>query len=289
MFKNLFMGKKGEQERERATTSGARMVKSEDYEKYGDKAPGTPLPRHEGLDAMLDPTKTPPPVMNVEDLKGSGLECPLHPRRFREGCPECDEVRFHTSVFEGYAGDGRKLRRCPTHNVMTDYFQPCPDCLKDLAAFKQSLFFCGRHGEWYLKGDFCVACAAGKDRELAELKKADKTSGKTESFVLDSARGIVYGPRQDTYGHASVNFQRIADGWELIVGVKITPLQVGLMMDWLKTSRLLNVQVQHETKGAPMTLDAVEDGFRDKAGYAEATLRAMFETPDGTRHTRWPR
>ena len=56
------------------------------------------------------------------------------------------------------------------------------------------------------------------------------------------------------------NHQRIADGWNIIIeGAiekhgQITPAHVTLMMDWVKTSRLIET-IDHE------------DSWIDKAGY----------------------
>ena len=64
--------------------------------------------------------------------------------------------------------------------------------------------------------------------------------------VLDTAKELINGPRAKEYGDAYDNFMRIADGWNIIVKEAhsttgyLTPQHVALMMDWLKTARLLN-------------------------------------------------
>lgn len=71
--------------------------------------------------------------------------------------------------------------------------------------------------------------------------------------VLQEAERVINGPKRDDYGPALESFSKIAMGWEIIIGVTVTPEQVALCMDWLKTCRWLNGQ-QH-------------DSLVDKAGY----------------------
>jgi hypothetical protein len=81
------------------------------------------------------------------------------------------------------------------------------------------------------------------------------------SECLDKAKSLINGDRAKDYGDAFDNHERIADGWNLIIkgAMKthgyITPRHVTLMMDWLKTARLLN------------NLDS-DDGWLDKCGYS---------------------
>jgi hypothetical protein len=78
--------------------------------------------------------------------------------------------------------------------------------------------------------------------------------------TLDNAKDLINGDRAADYGDALINHQRIAKGWNVIVSDAIsthgqlTPAHVALMMDWLKTSRLLtNIHKM--------------DSWVDKAGY----------------------
>ena len=79
--------------------------------------------------------------------------------------------------------------------------------------------------------------------------------------VLETASEYINGQRAKDYGDAFDNFTRIADGWNLIVKETqsttgyITPQHVALMMDWVKTARLLN-DIKHE------------DSWIDKCGYS---------------------
>ena len=64
--------------------------------------------------------------------------------------------------------------------------------------------------------------------------------------VLDTAKELINGSRAKDYGDAFDNFERIATGWNAIIREAqithgyVTEQHVALMMDWLKTARLLN-------------------------------------------------
>ena len=78
--------------------------------------------------------------------------------------------------------------------------------------------------------------------------------------LLDAAGEIINGERARDYGDAAQNFSNIAVGWN-IIAVKafegpgrLGPEHVALMMDWLKTCRLVH-QSDHL------------DSWIDKLGY----------------------
>jgi hypothetical protein len=82
--------------------------------------------------------------------------------------------------------------------------------------------------------------------------------------VLDKAKSLISGDRQEDYGDAAQSFNDIAAGWNIIVSraikqngkfAPLSPTHVALMMDWLKTTRLLN-DTSHQ------------DSWVDKAGYS---------------------
>jgi hypothetical protein len=81
-----------------------------------------------------------------------------------------------------------------------------------------------------------------------EQTVADRTD------LLVQAADLISGDRAKDYGDAHENFQRIADGWALILGHPVAAYQVALAMDWLKTCRLIT---------SPDHLDS----WIDKAGY----------------------
>jgi hypothetical protein len=78
--------------------------------------------------------------------------------------------------------------------------------------------------------------------------------------ILDTAKELISGQRAKDYGDAFDNHSRIAEGWNIIIrGAilshgEVTEQHVVLMMDWLKTSRLLET-IDHQ------------DSWIDKAGY----------------------
>lgn len=59
-------------------------------------------------------------------------------------------------------------------------------------------------------------------------------SGKT---ILQEAQELVYGDRQADYGTVAQNFGLIAKLWSPILGVEVTPEQVGLCMVQVKVAR----------------------------------------------------
>ena len=78
--------------------------------------------------------------------------------------------------------------------------------------------------------------------------------------ILDTAKELINGQRAKDYGDAFENHRRIADGWNIIVRsafethFEISEQHVVLMMDWVKTARLLKT-IDHD------------DSWVDKAGY----------------------
>lgn len=77
---------------------------------------------------------------------------------------------------------------------------------------------------------------------------------------LHTAKELINGDRANDYGPADENFKRIAIGWNVIASEalathgEITVAHVALMMDWLKTARLLH-KIDHP------------DGWVDKVAY----------------------
>jgi hypothetical protein len=100
--------------------------------------------------------------------------------------------------------------------------------------------------------------------------------------VVDSALDKINGDRQDEYGDVLNSFTTISIGWDTIVKSAlgthgcITPMHVGLMMDWLKTSRLL-VDINHT------------DSWVDKVGYAalSAEVADRYMEPGELLDIRW--
>jgi hypothetical protein len=60
------------------------------------------------------------------------------------------------------------------------------------------------------------------------------------AHILAEATDLVCSTRAASYGPPSENFQRIATGWQVILGANVSPEQVALCMAWLKIARLVN-------------------------------------------------
>lgn len=98
----------------------------------------------------------------------------------------------------------------------------------------------------------------------------------TRDELLNKAGELISGKRHEDYGDAADNFARIAEGWQLIIdnakdedgAVFLTEMHVALMMDWLKTARLLNKL--HD-----------RDGWLDKIGYSALGGEIATKYEDG--------
>ncbi len=79
--------------------------------------------------------------------------------------------------------------------------------------------------------------------------------------VLDTAKELINGQRAKDYGDAHDNHSRIASGWNIIVDGAmeshghLTAAHVALMMDWVKSARLVE-NINHQ------------DSWVDKCGYS---------------------
>ncbi len=58
--------------------------------------------------------------------------------------------------------------------------------------------------------------------------------------LAEDAISLVYGPRNDDYGHPHDDFTRTAALWSALLGVEITAEQAAMMMVLLKLSREMN-------------------------------------------------
>lgn len=81
--------------------------------------------------------------------------------------------------------------------------------------------------------------------------------------VLDEATQLTDRTRKDVYAHPSINFERIARMWSVILGVEVTAEQHALCMIAVKLSRLV------ETPGH-------RDSLIDLAGYAR-TIELLYD------------
>ena len=61
---------------------------------------------------------------------------------------------------------------------------------------------------------------------------------KDRKYFLDTAEGLINGPRAKEYGPAKFNHERIATIWSVVLGRCVTPEQVVACMIGLKLARL---------------------------------------------------
>jgi len=91
--------------------------------------------------------------------------------------------------------------------------------------------------------------------------------------LLDDAWSKINGDREKEYGDVYNSFTTISLGWDIITKNAlathgcVSPMHVGLMMDWLKTSRLL-VNINHE------------DSWIDKIGYSALSAEVADQYND---------
>lgn len=55
--------------------------------------------------------------------------------------------------------------------------------------------------------------------------------------IFEEANELIHGPRQASYDHPYYNFSRIAKIWSVVLGMEVTPEQVGLCMVGVKIAR----------------------------------------------------
>lgn len=90
----------------------------------------------------------------------------------------------------------------------------------------------------------------------------------TRTEILDTAKGLINGPRQDTYGPPSQSFAAIAQMWSAYLGFTVEPYDVSMMMVLLKAARF---------RQSPHKADHVVD----ICGYAAITGEIAEELEDG--------
>lgn len=71
------------------------------------------------------------------------------------------------------------------------------------------------------------------------------------SECLAEAMDLITGDRNREYGEPIHNFERIANGWSIILNKIVEPHEVALCMAWLKIARLTE---------SPMHQDSYTDG-----------------------------
>ena len=83
-------------------------------------------------------------------------------------------------------------------------------------------------------------------KSLPEILSEDRIKvGDKDPTILEEANGLIYGPRQDMYGHPFLDFTRSGRMWGAIIGElkpgeDVSPEKVGLCMVATKISREVN-------------------------------------------------
>lgn len=88
-----------------------------------------------------------------------------------------------------------------------------------------------------------------------------KEAGALAGSVCEEALRLVYGDREDAYGHPAQDFARIALVWQAVLQVPITAHQVGLCLAGMKLVR--------------EAIKPRRDNRVDLAGYAETLERLV--------------
>lgn len=80
-----------------------------------------------------------------------------------------------------------------------------------------------------------------------DIPKIETSWGKKKPNILEEAQTIIYGDREQTYGHPSKNLEVIAEMWNAYINGRITiedyvldAKDVAVMMILLKAARLAN-------------------------------------------------
>ena len=108
-------------------------------------------------------------------------------------------------------------------------------------------------------------CCEGGPGEVSghRVRATTETMKPINAELATEAVRLVTGDRQAAYDHPSVNFQRIADLWSPILGIKVTPQQVALCSVQIKIAREIHAHKADnltDAIGYLLCLDACIDG-----------------------------
>lgn len=95
----------------------------------------------------------------------------------------------------------------------------------------------------------------------------DPVRATRQETILEEAQRLVYGARNDDYGHPADDYAKVAMIWTAILGVEVTAKQAALCMVGVKIAREV-----HRPK---------RDNLVDLAGYAAVAARIQGRA-DGT-------
>ena len=69
----------------------------------------------------------------------------------------------------------------------------------------------------------------------------------TKADVLDRAKALITGNRENDYGDAEKNFSDIAALWSVVIGIEVKPWQVAACMTQLKLARAIKTHDHHDS------------------------------------------
>lgn len=101
----------------------------------------------------------------------------------------------------------------------------------------------------------CGDAPLDSDPIAGHFTQSNPGRGRTRDTLIGSAQTAINGEREQEYGNASENFDRIAALWEVVFGHGVTVEQVALCLDLLKTARLIENPTHR-------------DSWVDKIGYS---------------------
>jgi len=107
--------------------------------------------------------------------------------------------------------------------------------------------------------------------------------------VLDTAKELINGERAKDYGDAFENHGKIAEGWNIIVRAAmndqgyLTEQHVILMMDWVKTARLLNCPDHNDSWVDKIGYSALGAEFTERNEEISRRLDMFIRNPDKLR------
>ena len=84
-----------------------------------------------------------------------------------------------------------------------------------------------------------------------------------QDSILTEAHALVYGQKEQLYGDATADMERVATMWTAILGTPVEPWQIPLCMVAIKLSRLCHKRYK--------------DGWVDVAGWADVGAQVDCE------------
>ena len=104
--------------------------------------------------------------------------------------------------------------------------------------------------EFLLNANFsCQKNFVRSTKDIVSITQVQPLGDKLDrNNVIEQAKKLINGDREQTYGDPLLSHDRIGRGWEAILGIKdISASTVALMMSWLKISRIVSNKKQKDS------------------------------------------